>query len=472
MLLALLFGGASAARAASVQLSPGDDVATLTAALQPGDEVVFSAGTYALPGAVEWSGLGTAGAPIVLRGEGEVVLELQAGWAVAYLSDSTFVEIRNLTFRGAAGSSDGYSGLVIDNSSDITVEDVEIGPVNGTALYLSGNNARVAVSGAHLHDTLDGNGVYAGCGDASCWTEDSTFSNLWIHDIGGESNGFELDPGCQGVTLVDSVLYRITAWGIATDSTEYGDRNVVERNAVWETTSGGISSRGSALIRNNVVFNSAGIGIRLSDGDRGTLQDAVVSFNTVADTDDNAVEVNDWAGYSGMVFANNVIANPTGRALYFNDTGYDDATLLTHNVVTGLVEGLADTYVGAPDPVYDGGGYHDFADAEGWNFYPVGGAAMVDAADPDAATYVPETDFNGAPRDGAQPDAGAYEWDGGTNPGWALQEGFKDLDAYGASNDDVQGGCCQDKAAGGGEAALVGFAGLGWVLRRGRRRRG
>ncbi|MDP2308976.1 MAG: right-handed parallel beta-helix repeat-containing protein [Pseudomonadota bacterium] len=458
----------SSALAASVQLSPGDDVATRTAALQPGDEVVFSAGTYSLAGPVTWAGLGTASAPIVIRGDGDVVLELQAGWVVVYMTASTFVEIRNLTFRGGAGNSEGYTGLYIDNSSDITIEDVEVGPVSGTALVLSGNNARIHVSRAHLHDTTDGNGVYAGCSDASCWTEDSTFSNLWIHDIGGESNGFELEPGCQGVTLADSVVYRATAWGIVTDSAEYGERNTVEGNAVWETTSGGIYSRGSALIRNNLVFNSAGVGMRLSDGDRGTAQDTVVSFNTIADTTGSAVEIHDWAGYTGMVFANNVIANPTGRALYFNEVGYDDATLLTHNVVTGLVDGLSDTYAGAPDPVWDGGGYHDFVDVEGWDFYPIGGASMVDAADPAAATYVPELDFNGAPRDGEKPDAGAYEWDGGSNPGWALQEGFKDLEAYGASNDDVQGGCCEDKEPGGGEAALIGLAGLGWALRRGR----
>lgn len=462
----------SNAQAASVQLSPGDDVATLTASLQPGDEVVFAAGTYSIAGPITWTGLGTAGAPIVLRGEGDVVLELLSGWAVVYVTGSSFVKIKNLKLRGAPGNSEGHTGLYIENSTDITIEDLEVGPVSGTALNLGGNNARIHVSRAHLHDTTDGNGVYAGCWDASCWTEDSTFSNLWIHDIGGDSHGFELEPGCQGVTLVDSVLHRVTAWGIVTDSAEYGDPNVVEANAVWETTSGGIYSRGSALIRNNLVFNSAGVGLYLTDGDRGTAQDTVVSFNTVADTLDYAVKMYNWAGYPGMVFSNNVIANPTGRALYFEEGSYDDSTLISHNVVTGLVSGLADTYAGSSDPVWDGGGYYDFSDVEAWDFYPVGGAAMIDAADPAAATFVPQFDFNGAPREGDAPDAGAYEWDGGTNPGWALQEGFKDLEAYGAHKDAIQGGCCKDKEPAGGEAALLGLAGLGWMLRRGRRRPG
>ncbi len=457
---------ALAAHAASVTLSPGDDVASLTASLQPGDEVVFSKGTYPVADTIRWTGLGTADAPIVLRGEGDVVIEYSGGWAIAYLSASTFVRIENLTFRAATGNSNGHSGLVVEDVTDLTLKDVEIGPLPGTALYLGGNNARVSVTRAHLHDTTDGNGVYAGCWDASCWTEDSTFSQLWIHDIGGDSYGVELSAGCQGVRIADSVLYRITGWGIHIDSTEYGPRNEVEGNAVWETTGGGIGVRGSSLVRNNVVFNSAGVGMRLSDGDRGTLENAVVSFNTVADTVDDAVEIHEWAGYSGLVFANNVLANPTGRALYFNETGHDDAVYISHNVVTGLVEGLDPAYAGAEEPVLDGGGFHDFTDIEAWDFYPASGASMVNAADPAAGTFVPESDFNGAPRDGAAPDAGAYERDGDGNPGWALQEGFKDVDAYGANGDEVQGGCCGDKPAGAGEALLVALAGLGWRRRR------
>ena len=125
----------------------------------------------------------------------------------------------------------------------------------------------------------------------------------------------------------------------------------------------------------------SGNGLLLTDGDRGTAQDTVVSFNTIADTGEEAVEVHDWAGYTGMVLANNVIANPTGRALYFNETGYDDTTYISGNVVTGLVDGLADTYAGADAPYVDGAGYHDFVDAETWDFYPVPGTVVIDAAE-------------------------------------------------------------------------------------------
>lgn len=453
-----------AALAADVTLSPGDDVATLTAALQPGDEVVFTAGTYTLGGPVTWTGLGTADQPIVLRGQGDVTLELTKGWVVAYVTGSTFLTVQNLAFRSAETNTESGSGLVIDDSSDVTVKDVEVGPINGTALYLSGNNARITVQDTHLHDSW-GNGVYAGCGDASCWTEDSTLTRLWVHDTAEDRSGIELDPGCQGVAITDSVVYRVGGYGIVTDSAEYGDRNSIEGNAVWEAIYAGIYVRGSALVRNNVVFNTSGNGLLLTDGDRGTAQDTVVSFNTISDTGEEGVEIHDWAGYTGMVLANNVIANPTGRALAFNETGYDDSTYISGNVVTGLVDGLLDTYAGADSPYVDGAGWHDFVDAEAWDFYLVPGASPIDAADPSAGTFVPEEDFNGGPRDGAAPDAGAYEFDGEGNPGWPIQEGFKDVDAWSARTDDVQGGCCSDKDTG-GEAWLIGVAALGWRRRR------
>jgi hypothetical protein len=460
----MLFG-ILAAQAANVTLSPGDDVASLTASLQPGDTVTFNAGTYTLANTVTWSGLGTAEAPITIKGEG-AILELSSGWAGIYLNTSSFVHIEGLTIRAAAGNTSGFTGLYVDDVTDLTLTDLEIGPVTGTALTLTGNTARVDATRLHLHDTTDGNGIYAGCYDASCWVEDATFTELWVHDIGGDSHGIELEPGCQGVTIADNVVYRITGWGIITDSTEYGDRNVVEGNAVWETTAGGIYVRGSALVRNNVVFNSAGNGMMLTDGDRGTLADAVVSFNTISDAGDYAVEVHDWAGYTGLVFANNVVSNPTGYGLYFNENGHDDTTLLSHNVVTGLVNGLDPAYAGADTPVIDGAGRYDFVNAEVWDFYPASGGALVDAGDASSAVWVPTVDFNGAPREGNAPDVGAYEWEQATNPGWALQEGYKDLDAYNAVEDEVQGGCCGDKETGAEEALLLGIGLLGWRRRR------
>ncbi|MFZ5481784.1 MAG: right-handed parallel beta-helix repeat-containing protein [Myxococcota bacterium] len=455
----------SFAHAASVTLNPGDDVVTLTASLGAGDEIVFSAGTYTIEGTASWSGVGTADAPIVLRGDGDVVIETTAGWAVATIEDAAFIEVRGLTFRAAEGNT-GAGGLYVSNSSDVTITDVEIGPTAYWGLRLDGNVTRARIERVHVHDAEGGDGIYAGCGDASCWTQESVFANNWVHDVAGY--GIELGPGGQANEIVDNVVYRVAGWALVTQSTEYGPQNVVERNVAWEFGEGGLYCGGAAVVRNNVLFNGAEYGMML-DADSEGIADMVASHNTIADVDGWGLQVHDWAGHTGMVLANNVIANPTGYALYFDDAGYDADSLLTNNVVTGLVDN-AEGYAGNTVAFVPGGGYTDFADAEAWDFYPSSGSALLDAGDPRSEAWVPATDFNGAPRDGDAPDAGAYEWAGGDNPGWALSEGFKDVDAYAGAEAEVQGGCCAKKDAGAGEAALLLF-GVGQVFRRRRERR-
>ena len=68
------------------------------------------------------------------------------------------------------------------------------------------------------------------------------------------------------------------------------------------------------------------------------------------------------------------------------------------------------------------------------------------------------------------PDAGAYERSGDQNPGWVLQEGFKEA-GFTDPDYDVGSGCCgkpADSAGGASEAAT--FLGLSALLRLRRRR--
>ena len=194
-------------------------------------------------------------------------------------------------------------------------------------------------------------------------------------------------------------------------------------------------------------------------------------MNTTGD----AVQLSDWFFRSGMVFTNNVLANPTGYGFDYDDdfTEYDSTTnYISNNVVTGLVEGYDPLLY--PNWVLPGGGFADFVDVENWDFYPSSTALLINVADPSGQAWVPLTDFNGAPRDGAAPDVGAYEWDGEGNPGWTVQEGFKELgfEGGGDSHDVGSGGCCgggkkqeveeEDAAA----LILLPFLTLGWVRRR------
>jgi len=475
------------AAAVTVELNPGDDIRSLTETLAAGDEFIFNDGTFQITNTLNWTGLGTESDPIVFRAaEGaSPVIELlpQEGGEdhagnIVYLYESTFVEIEGLSLRGDEGwldPDDKFIGLRIDTCSDITVSDVEIAQTGNAALYLPGTNARITMSDLYIHDVLDSTAVYVGCSDASCFTTESSLTNSWIHGISGSgSYGVYLAHGSQGWSVTDNVIYDIEKTGVYLGSTEYGETNKLEGNAIWALGETGIRVQGSALIRNNVVFNAGQEGIHTSDPERETWTDVIISYNTVADTGEWAAELDDWPLGSGMVLSSNSLCNPTGYGLELDleegDTGVEPhGAMISHNVVCGLVTGI-DLF---SSEVMAGAGTTDFSDAAAWDFYPTDGSILIDAGDPASEAWIPETDFNGFPRDGGAPDAGAYEFSGEGNPGWALQEGFKEFADSRPVSEETVGGCCKDKGGDGaakGEAAaaaLFGLVALGWRRRRG-----
>ena len=467
--LALLAGPA---RALTVNVSPGDDLASVTASLAAGDEIVFADGVYPVTSTLSWTGAGTQQAPIVLRAAtgARPIIELNANkdgnWAseIAYLSDASFVELRGIVFRGGSGwDADGtsFSGLVLSNTSDVVLQDVEVSDTGRDSLVLSNDNTRLAATRLHLHDTRDGDGLYAGCGDASCWLSDSVIANAWIHGIRGQRHALYLAHGAQGNSIVDTVVYDVEYRGLYLGSTESGAPNIVERDAFWQIGNWAMTVYGAARVRNNLVFQ-AGAGIYAADPDRGTYSNVVISYNTVVDTDDNALQLEDWTNASGMVLSSNALCNPIGMAVEVGrdagDTGasvpFSDARI-TNNVVCGYVSGLSVD----EGQILAGDGWGDFLDVPGWSLYPSQDSVLRDAGDPAGEAWVPDVDFNGTPRSGAAPDAGAYEWTQADNPGWTLQQSYKDLGANNITPPAVLGGCCHRHGGNGsgdtGGAALL-----------------
>lgn len=453
----LAFTLCGAALAASVTLNPGDDVKSLTSSLGPGDEIVFNPGTYTLTERLDWSGLGTADAPILIRGAGggEVILQTTVNSQAIYIGDSTHITVRDLVVEGGTGWDTGEispGGVEIRGSADIRIQDVEMRKLNRTVVYLSGDNSRVELVGLHIHDVRDGSAVYAGCGDASCWAQESTLAESWIHDIDGQySYAVYIDHGGNNNLIRDNVIYNVAYRGILTASTEYADPNLIEGNALWGIGDVGLYVIGAALVWNNLVFNVDGYGLQARNSSRDTLEQVVLSHNTLADTGRAGVYLEGWAGREGMVFANNVVSNPVGEAISVGEGQIDDTNWIAQNVATGLVSGL-DTLAGHFSA---GNGAADFVDAEGWDFYPSSSSALVNTADPSSSSWVPATDFNGSPRDGDAPDVGAYERVGGENPGWAIQEGFKELGPGDGGQTDQVGGCCGRGEGDAAEALLL-----------------
>jgi hypothetical protein len=458
------------AGAAEVEVGPNDDVRTLTAALGPGTEFVFADGVYELEGAMEWSGQGTEGDPITMRAaiNSSPVFRLSGGNQVVNITEASHMIVRGLTFEGADEhyEANGFNGIRVSNSNNISIESCATRRTGRSGIVLDGDTTAVTIIGIHVSQVRDGHGVYVGCGDASCFGTNNLIETNWIHDIGGDyTYGVIIQTGGQGNIIRDNIIYE-AFYGIAVYSAEYGDPNQVQSNAVWSVADDGIVASGAAVVQNNVIFDAGDSGIN-SGNDNGALQDLVITHNTIANTGSWGIRLQEWAGKSGMVLANNAVANPVGAAISASSDGtaIDASNYISSNVVTGYVEGFsADEGHFMP-----GGGLQDFVDASNWDFYPTSYSALKDAGDNAAEAWVPQTDFNGDNRDGTSPTVGAYEWAGDSNPGWQLQEGFKTAGAGRQDEHDVSGGCCGKSNDEADEAMAVAFAPLlivGFLVRR------
>jgi parallel beta-helix repeat protein len=467
----------TAALAADATVNPADDVASITSSLTPGDTILFEPGTYDIEAPLVWSGVGTEAEPITLKPveEGAEVIIRNTGYGYGIeVRESAWIIVEGLTVTGdELVEENGYSGILVADSTDVVIRNNTVDGVWGTGLRVDGDTSRITLEGNEVANLGNGTGINIGCGDASCWMQDSLVVGNLVHDVA--YTGISLSPGTQNNEFRDNVVFRTGDSGFYIGPTENGPQNIVEANAVWQTGGVGLYVEGSALIRNNVVFETGDDGIYTNNNDRNGLYDTVISHNTFARTEGYGAYLDDFYEGSGLVFANNAVANPTGYGLYwpdeFEDLGVPPDAFLSNNVIAGLVEGYAQ--LDYPGFVIPGGGYADFVDADNFDFYPDGGSTLINAGDPAGDAYIPELDFNGSTRQGDAPDAGAYEYIGSGNPGWVIQEAFKETGpGAGSARFDVGGGCCGGKDDQGGTEALffLPLLGFGLGLRRRQRR--
>lgn len=445
MLISLLL---PAAHAISATVSPGDDLNAVVTSLGPGDVITFTAGTYELTNSLRVSeAVGEEGSPVrlVAADGAEVVLKQTENDNVLVVVDSSWVHIEGLILEGRdTWEEEGGGGLVVNNSSHISIVDNELRQLRGDVLRFGGDTSDMTVRHNHLHHSSRGTAIYIGCGDGSCWMSDSIIEDNLIHDIGtpdDNRSGIYLDNGCQGNTIAENVVFGVTGLGIHVESTQLGDPNTIEGNAVFEIGNHGIEITGEAIVRNNVVFQTEGVGIRSGNHENDDLRNVRITFNTVALTGQEGIRLDDWGEREGMVLSSNVVANITGRAFRWENDQDPELAYVTANVFSGLVEGIdAAEY---PEWFTPGSGVADFADVENWDFYPGVNSSLVGAGDPSGEAYVPSVDFNGDARNGEAPTVGAYQWSGAGNPGWLIAEDFKGEGGGVTGPAESGGGCCK-----------------------------
>ncbi|MEM1034267.1 MAG: right-handed parallel beta-helix repeat-containing protein [Myxococcota bacterium] len=441
----------TAARAATTEIGPADDLYAALSALSPGDELILQGGDYVLGPKLIISLVGTEMAPIVIRSKDGEVAHLtrnDASQNTINIEDAAHVALYGIEV------SKGSHGIRIRNSSFITIEDCEVHDTNDVAISANFSGSvyeGLRFVGNHIHHTNGtGEGFYLGCNNDACRMHHSLVAENYIHDTNGpgvtQGDGIEIKEGSYDNVVRDNVIHDTKYPCILTYSVVgNGGPNVVEGNVMWGCGDHGIQAAADAVIRNNIILGAAQDGLRSQPHQSGVPGDLVIVHNTILNSG-NAIRINGAAG--PITLANNALFSQSGHALRL--AGNTSQIVVAGNVGEGAVQnapsGIETTaQVGTAfvSATYGGGVPNDVFPA------PAGG--LAGAGD---AAYVTDVDFNGTPRLGVA-DAGAYAFDAMGNPGWALDGDFKDLPLPGGEGggDPGEGGADPGVGGSGGDGA-------------------
>jgi hypothetical protein len=402
------------------EVTTNDDLRLAIAALQPGDELLIGGGTYAFSSRFNVTVVGVPEQPIVIRGkDGEdALIEMNTGAQnVLEVMDSRYLEIHNLKFRG------GSHGIRLMNSDFITIQGCEIFETGDVAISANsgGTYEGLVIRGNHIHHTKGaGEGMYLGCNNDACRVMNSLIEQNYIHHTNGptvaQGDGIELKEGSSGNVIRHNVIHDTNYPGIITYSTiGNGPPNIIEGNLIWNTNDNAIQSAADSVIRNNIVL---GAPIALQPHQSGSPSNQEVVHNTVV-VDGSGIDVR---GVSGpIMIANNAVYSQTDAAIRLI-SGNTGLVTLVGNVGAGGTSGSSAGYtegngIGAD---FVNGHYNG---APPIDVFPAEGSALIAVG---SKQHVATNDFNGNSRRGIA-DAGAYRFQSGGNPGWALAPAFKEL---------------------------------------------
>jgi hypothetical protein len=402
------------------ELSPGDDVRAAIRALKPGDELLLRGGTYTFDSAFRITVNGTAAQPVVIRAKGAqapVIHQTNPGRNVLEIYGSSHLVVRGIAFRG------GSHGIRLMSSNHITIESCEIHDTGDVALSANagGTYTGLRLLRNHIHHTNGtGEGMYLGCNNDACRVADSLIEGNYIHHTNGptvdQGDGIELKEGSYGNVIRHNVIHDTRYPNILTYGTVgNGPPNVIEGNVMWGSGDNALQVAADAIIRNNIIL---GAPVAFQAHQSGSPSGIQFVHNTVI-TPGTAVNVRDVSG--SVVIANNAVYSKLGRAIRLI-SGNLGLVVVVGNVGTGGLTGASDGYT-------QGGGISSdfvaghFDGGPPIDLFPAPGGALPGAGVPEWAI---SHDFNEEPR-GLPVDAGAYGFQVGGNPGWAITRGFKPM---------------------------------------------
>ncbi len=398
--------------------------------LQPGDELVFSAGTYFHDSFIHIGYQGTAANPITMRpadGANVRFLGTTSAQNVLNLEGAQYLTLKDFEITG------GSQGIRMGKNSNgdpakfITLDGNRIHDTGAVAV--SANRNGNTYEGMHflrneIYNTAgNGEGFYLGCNNNACQFYDGIIEQNYIHDLDGpnviQGDGIEIKDGSYNNIIRDNVIHDTKQPGIiAYGVEEQGARNIIERNVIWNTADHAIQVAADAIVRNNIIFSGDKDGIHSQNHQGAIPGNLTIEHNTIR-TSRDAIRIGAPNGgvLSGpIVIANNALY--TAGFLSINTSTLVD-TIISNNIGSGFSTG------GLNSSQFDNSGNlaTDFVDFLNMNAFPAAGSKLIGAAD---LAYLAADDFNTTSRAGTS-DVGAYVYSAAGNPGWQIGLSLKEF---------------------------------------------
>jgi len=407
--------------------STAQQIQNYTNILQAGDTLLVAPGWYD----INWNisdRAGTSSDWIVITEQSDnVVINGTAYDNVIDIYNSSYIEFKGFEIT-ASNTGSGIDGIKFRTTSHhFIIEDLDIHDITGVGISANpgGNTfSYLTIRYCHIHDISDvGEGMYLGNHDGLSPVHHCVVEFNWVHDC-HPHKGIQFKRGTYLNLIQDNVVYNCDEAGIVlykTDQVSTADNNVVQRNVIWNCSEG-IFTVGQTDIDNNIIFNcNYGINVRNYGG--WGMEDLYLRNNTIYSCSNTCLRLDDWNAATGeMVCVNNAcyqdnigesaIQAPDGIGpgyvaynRHYGTSGVSGSTLgnppaqefINPNVIPGVID-----------------------------LYPLSAATLVDSGT--SSNGAPADDFNWWPRPvNAQWDVGAYEWSQNANPGWQIQEGFKEI---------------------------------------------
>ncbi|KPK63299.1 hypothetical protein AMJ83_07460 [candidate division WOR_3 bacterium SM23_42] len=407
--------------------STASEIQNYTNLLQAGDTLLVLPGWYDMNWNIQDRAGTTVSWIVITEQSDNVVINGTAYDNVVDVYNSSYIEFRGFEIT-SSNTGSGVDGIKFRTTSHhFTIEDLDIHDITGVGISANpGNNtfSYLTVRYCHIHDISDvGEGMYLGNHDGLSPVHHCIVEFNWVHDC-HPHKGIQFKRGTYSNVIQDNVVYNCDEAGIVlykTDQASAADNNIVQRNVIWNCSEG-IFAVGQTDIDNNIVFECVfGINVRNYGG--WGMEDLYLRNNTIYHCSATCLRLDDWNIATGeMVCINN--------SCYQDDLG-QSAIQAPDGIGPGCVaynrhygqSQVSGSTLGSPPA-------QEFVNPSvtpgAVDLYPLNTATLIDSGT--SAYNAPSDDFNWWSRPvNALWDVGAYEWSQNTNPGWQIQEGFKEI---------------------------------------------